>query len=79
MASNRPGEMQLSDLAEPDVVVVFQWPQIGRVRCNRAGPGRSGRGRGKFQWPQIGRVRCNVAQRRSHREAQGFNGLKSAG
>ena len=34
MASNRPGEMQLGRRRSKDLLPTFQWPQIGRVRCN---------------------------------------------
>ena len=34
MASNRPGEMQQSATSSKTWKWPFQWPQIGRVRCN---------------------------------------------
>ena len=34
MASNRPGEMQLTKTLGSAISTGFQWPQIGRVRCN---------------------------------------------
>ena len=41
MASNRPGEMQQAEwYSAIEVLAQFQWPQIGRVRCNQAGPTR---------------------------------------
>ena len=34
MASNRPGEMQPVMAEIRELASKFQWPQIGRVRCN---------------------------------------------
>ena len=63
MASNRPGEMQRSPLDESVwEVLPFQWPQIGRVRCNMDNA-CFGQILSPFQWPQIGRVRCNPRHR----------------
>ena len=77
MASNRPGEMQpQKGLLEIDEVIKFQWPQIGRVRCNVDGVKADMYL--AFQWPQIGRVRCNGIPRPVS-AGQRFNGLKSAG
>ena len=78
MASNRPGEMRLEMEARESIRRAFQWPQIGRVRCDYShtvGPD----GTVGFQWPQIGRVRCDKLPPLPGQKPSSFNGLKSAG
>ena len=78
MASNRPGEMQQVEFYGRILHVRFQWPQIGRVRCN----GMAGRIRIWFTVSMAsnrpGEMQRALAQK-GQLEIDGFNGLKSAG
>ena len=78
MASNRPGEMQHDAVVAQRRSHRFQWPQIGRVRCNPTA-----------ETYVKGFVRVSMASNRPgemqllHNKGRcrevGFNGLKSAG